>query len=246
MSAGELENTVVVITGAAGGIGSGIIDSFAQAGASLVLHHHRSAAPNTDAPHISVQLDLHDPSAPEQLIAAAQQRFGRADVLINNAAVQPIASFMEISESDWQEMITTNLTAAHRLTQCFASQVIERNDTGSVIHIASIEGTQPALMHSHYSVSKAGLIMHAKAAAAELGPHGIRVNTVSPGLIHRPGIDEAWPEGVQRWRDRAPLGRLGEPSDIGDACVFLSSPKARWITGVDLVVDGGMSARSTW
>jgi NAD(P)-dependent dehydrogenase (short-subunit alcohol dehydrogenase family) len=243
---GELETTVVVITGAAGGIGTGISAAFARSGASLVLHHHSSAAPTSEAPHVAVRLDLNDPSSPDELIAAAVNRFGRADVLINNAAVQPIAAYIDISDAEWHEMLATNLTSAHRLTQSFARHVIERNGTGSVTHIASIEGTQPALMHSHYSVSKAGLIMHAKASATELGPHGIRVNTVSPGLIHRPGIDEAWPEGVQRWRERAPLGRLGEPSDIGDACVFLSSPKARWITGVDLVVDGGMSARSTW
>jgi NAD(P)-dependent dehydrogenase (short-subunit alcohol dehydrogenase family) len=246
MSSGELEDTVVLITGAAGGIGAGISAACAAAGASLLLHHNRSAAPSCGPDHLSMQCDLTDPSSPERLIDAAVERFGRVDVLINNAAVQPIAEFNEISEAEWDEMITTNLTAAHRLTQSFARQVMTRNGTGSVIHIASIEGSQPAAMHSHYSVSKAGLIMHAKAAAVELGPHGIRVNAVSPGLIHRPGIDEGWPEGVQRWRDRAPLGRLGEPSDIGDACVFLSSSKARWITGVNLIVDGGMSARSTW
>jgi NAD(P)-dependent dehydrogenase (short-subunit alcohol dehydrogenase family) len=88
--------------------------------------------------------------------------------------------------------------------------------------------------------------MHARAAAVELGPRGVRVNSVSPGLIHRDGIEEAWPDGVGRWKEKAPLGRLGDPRDVGDACVFLCSPMAKWITGVDLVVDGGVSARSTW
>jgi NAD(P)-dependent dehydrogenase (short-subunit alcohol dehydrogenase family) len=246
MESGELNNTVVVITGSAGGIGAGIMASCAAAGASLVLHHHRSTAPEIPADHLTVQLDLTDPSSPDRLINAAIERYGRVDVLINNAAVQPIEGFLEISDVEWEKLLATNLTSAHRLTQSFARNVRSRHGTGSVIHIASIEGTQPATLHSHYSVSKAGLIMHAKAAAVELGPFGIRVNSVSPGLIHRSGIEEAWPEGVQRWRDRAPLGRLGEPSDVGDACVFLSSSKARWITGVNLIVDGGMSARSTW
>jgi 3-oxoacyl-[acyl-carrier protein] reductase len=88
--------------------------------------------------------------------------------------------------------------------------------------------------------------MLTKAAALELGGAGIRVNSVSPGLIHRDGLDEAWPEGVQRWSNAAPLTRLGLPEDIGDAVLFLLSDAARWITGADLVVDGGVSAHPTW
>jgi 3-oxoacyl-[acyl-carrier protein] reductase len=88
--------------------------------------------------------------------------------------------------------------------------------------------------------------MHARAAALEYGPAGIRVNTVSPGLIDRDGLEADWPDGVSRWHAAAPLGRLGRTSDIGDACVFLASSLAGWITGHDLVVDGGMSARPGW
>lgn len=88
--------------------------------------------------------------------------------------------------------------------------------------------------------------MHARSAALEYGPYGIRVNSVSPGLIARPGLAEDWPEGVRRWQEAAPAGRLGRPQDVGDACVFLASPMASWITGHDLVVDGGVSARPTW
>lgn len=247
----ELQDRVVVITGAAGGIGVGIAEACAAAGARLVLHHHRSDAPTSTAEHLSVRADLTDPAAATHLIDAAVARFGRVDVLINNAAVQTIAAFMDIDDAAWAEMMTPNLDAAHRLTRAFAQHVAGRDDhrhtaTGAVIHIASIEGTQPAVMHSHYAVSKAGLIMHAMAAAVELGPLGIRVNALSPGLIGRPGLTEAWPEGVQRWEGRAPLRRLGTPADIGDACVFLASDRARWITGTNLVVDGGMSACSTW
>jgi 3-oxoacyl-[acyl-carrier protein] reductase len=88
--------------------------------------------------------------------------------------------------------------------------------------------------------------MLARAAALEYGLTGIRVNSVSPGLVNRPDLAAAWPDGVRRWRANAPLGRLGEPDDIGDACVFLASPMARWITGIDLPVDGGMSAVPGW
>ncbi|MDX1577627.1 MAG: SDR family oxidoreductase, partial [Gemmatimonadota bacterium] len=92
---------------------------------------------------------------------------------------------------------------------------------------------------SHYNASKAGVLMHTRAAAGELGPRGIRVNAVSPGLIRRPGIEEQWPEGVERWRAACPLERMGEPGDVADACLFLASDAARWITGANLVVDGG-------
>ena len=88
--------------------------------------------------------------------------------------------------------------------------------------------------------------MHAKAAALELGHAGIRVNTVSPGLIGREGIEQAWPEGVARWQTAAPLTRLGSAEDIGDACLFLISDLSRWITGNNLVVDGGVSAGPTY
>jgi 3-oxoacyl-[acyl-carrier protein] reductase len=91
--------------------------------------------------------------------------------------------------------------------------------------------------------SKAALESLVRTLAQELGPRGIRVNAVAPGLIRREGIEEAWPDGVERWRAACPLGRLGEPRDVADACLFLVSDAARWITGVELVVDGGVLAR---
>ena len=88
--------------------------------------------------------------------------------------------------------------------------------------------------------------MYTRAAALELGPHGIRVNSVSPGLIWREGIEDHWPEGVEQWQQAAPLERLGQPEDVADACLFLASAAARWITGADLRVDGGMLSRSVF
>ena len=124
------------------------------------------------------------------------------------------------------------------------SQVKGSYTTGS--SISSIEGSRPAAGHSHYATSKSALIMATRAAALELGAHGIRVNSVSPGLVNREGLGDDWPEGVERWRRAAPLGRLGEPEDIADAVAFLVSPAAGWITGHDLVIDGGMSAVPGW
>ena len=117
---------------------------------------------------------------------------------------------------------------------------------GAICNVSSIEGIQPAAGHAHYSAAKAGVIMHTRAAALELGSSGIRVNAVAPGLIAREGIGEQWPEGVRRWEESCPLGRLGDPTDVADAVLFLCSSAARWITGAVLAVDGGVLTATTW
>ncbi|MCP5027476.1 MAG: SDR family oxidoreductase [Actinomycetia bacterium] len=242
----DLSGRVAIVTGSSGGIGAGIARRFSAAGASVVLHHRAGPPIDLPGPSVSVAADLNHPDGPTTVMAAAVDAWGRVDALVNSAGIQPVAGFLDLTDADWQAMVDTNLTAVHRLTRAAAEQMVDQGDGGAVVHIASIEGSQPAAGHSHYATTKAGLLMHARAAALELGSHGIRVNSVSPGLIGRPGLDDVWPEGVERWRAAAPLGRLGEPADIGDACVFLCSPLARWITGTDLVVDGGVSTHPTW
>lgn len=237
----DLSGRVVVVTGAGGGIGRGIVERLKSAGATVVAQTRTSPAARAD---MVVEVDLTDPSGPARLVEKAVSSHGRIDGLVNNAGIQPVVPFTEISDIKWSQMIDTNLTAVHRMTQAVAAAMTKEG--GSIVHIASIEGSQPSAWHGHYAVSKAAVIMHARAAALEYGPLGIRVNTVSPGLIARPGIEDQWPEGVARWQAAAPLGRLGTPEDIGDACVFLLSDLARWITGVNLVVDGGVLTRSTW
>ena len=246
----DLSGRVVVVTGAGGNIGSGIARRLVTAGATVVAHTRSSPVSHLDdrdgQPVAGVEADLTTVEGPGDLVDMVVENLGRLDGLVNNAGIQPVAPFADLTDAQWSEMIDTNLTAVHRLTQAAASAMTSQGTGGSIVHIASIEGTNPAPGHGHYSVSKAGLIMHARAAALEYGPAGIRVNAVSPGLITRPGIVSAWPEGVGRWRDACPMGRLGTPEDIGDACVFLCSDLARWITGANLVVDGGVLSRPTW
>ena len=244
-----LSGRVILVTGAGGNIGSGIVRRMVTAGATVVAHTRSSPVDHlrdrSGRPLTAAAADLTSPDGPRLAVGAALEHHGRLDGLVNNAGLQSAAPFADLTDDRWSEMIDVNLTAAHRLTRA-AAEAMARGGGGSIVHIASIEGSHPAPGHGHYSVSKAGLIMHARAAALAYGPEGIRVNTVSPGLIERPGIEADWPDGVRRWRKACPLGRLGTPEDIGDACVFLCSDLARWITGAELVVDGGVLGRPTW
>lgn len=242
----DLSGKVAVVTGASGGVGMGIAHRFSADGASVVAHVRSGSIGELDGPSVTVRADLTSRDGPADVVEAAVSAFGRIDALVNNAGLQTLSTLADLEDADWDQMIDTNLTAVHRLTRLVAAEMRDRGDGGSIVHIASIEGSQPAPMHGHYATTKAALIMHARAAALEYGADGIRVNTVSPGLIDRPGLADDWPDGVARWHDAAPLGRMGTPGDVGDACVFLCSDLARWVTGIDLVVDGGVLTLPTW
>ncbi|MDQ1069438.1 SDR family NAD(P)-dependent oxidoreductase [Streptomyces canus] len=247
-----LEGQVALVTGAGGGIGRGIALRFAEEGAAVALHCRTAVAAarevasrieDSGARAVVLEADLRDEDECHRLVREAAAWGGRLTALVNNAGVQPTQPLPGMTAADWRAVVETNLTGVFACTQA-AAEVM--GPGGCVIHIASIEARHPAPEHAHYSASKAAIVMHARSAALEYGPRGIRVNTVSPGLIDRAGLAEAWPEGVEQWVRKAPLGRLGRPEDVADACVFLASPLASWVTGHDLVVDGGVSARPTW
>ena len=246
----DLSGRVVIVTGAGGGVGSGIVRRLVETGATVVAHTRTSSTDhllNLDGSLVSnIRADLTSTNGPAGIIESTLEMHGRVDGLVNNAATQSLAPFDELTDMAWSETIDVNVTAAHRLTQLAAADMRSRKSRGSIIHIASIEAHQPAEVHGHYATSKAALVMHARAAALTYGSYGIRFNSISPGLIDRLGLEEDWPDGVARWHKAAPLTRLGTPEDVGDACVFLCSDLSRWITGTDLVVDGGMLARPTW
>jgi NAD(P)-dependent dehydrogenase (short-subunit alcohol dehydrogenase family) len=249
----DLSDTVTLVTGASGTIGRGIALRFAAAGGAVVVHGHRDRAgaesvaaqirADGGAAHV-LAADLTDEAACHRLVRDAASWTGRLDNLVNNAGVQPVEELADMPAASWRVMFEANLTSAFSCTQAAAR--VMREAGGSVTHIASIEAARPAPGHAHYAAAKAALVMHARAAALEYGPLGVRVNTVSPGLVDRAGLAGSWPEGVERWHRAAPLGRLGDPADVGNACVFLASPMAAWITGQDLTVDGGVSARPSW
>jgi NAD(P)-dependent dehydrogenase (short-subunit alcohol dehydrogenase family) len=251
----DFRGRVAVVTGAGHGLGKGIAARFAEAGAAVVVHFRRHAG---DAQAlaaeitarggraIALQADLAREEDATRLVAETVGALGALDVLVNNAGAYPVAPLLEMPAAQWDEVVDANLRTTFLCTQAAAREMVRRHSGGAIVNVASIEGESPAPGHSHYSAAKAGVLMHTRAAAQELGRHGIRVNAVAPGLIGRDGIEESWPEGVARWRAAAPLGRLGTPEDVADACLFLASPAARWITGAILAVDGGVLTRPSF
>jgi 3-oxoacyl-[acyl-carrier protein] reductase len=235
----DLTGRVALVTGASGNIGAGIARRLHEAGASVVAHAHQNVAALDDRFVAAVGDVQRDARA---IVAAAVAALGRLDVLVNNAGIQPVAPIAAIGDDELAEMFRVNAAGVAAMTREAAAVMTG----GAIVNVASIEGLQPAANHSHYAAAKAAVVMHTRAAALELGPAGIRVNCVSPGLIDAPGLGEAWPEGVARWHAAAPLERLGTPADVADAVLFLASPASRWISGANLVVDGGALAHNTW
>jgi len=249
----ELVDCNLLITGATSTIGQSIARKAAASNARLALHYHSNQAraielaKELDA--IYIHADLSSAASIQQMTASLADQNFRIQALVNNAADQSIGDLDQLSLEDWQRMLRTNLDAVFILCQQLAPEIVRNvgsDQTGGIVNISSIEGTDPASGHGHYATSKAALNMLTRALAGEYGPQGLRVNAVSPGLIHRDGIEDAWPDGVGRWLANAPLRRLGEPDDIADAVLFLLSNAACWISGHNLVVDGGMSTQARW
>ena len=245
----DFRGKTVIVTGASSGIGAGIASRFAQAGADVVVTYrtnvcgaHAVVKGIESAGHraLAVQADVSQSAGVAALVEKTIHAFAALDVLINNAGTYPLSALLDITESEWDQVIADNLRSVHLCTKAAARAMIARGSTGAIVNLASIEAHHPAPQHSHYVAAKAAVVMYTRSAALELGGQGIRVNCVSPGLIWREALERDWPEGVNGYLNAAPLGRLGQPDDVADACLFLASPAARWITGADLVVDGGV------
>ncbi len=247
----DLTGKVALVTGASAGIGAGIARRLAEAGAAVAVHYRGGKG---DAEAVAADIgkaggkaavvhgEMTDLAAVEVAFSAVEAALGPVDILVNNAAKQTHSTVTDMDPAEWREMMAVNLDGVFNATKVATAAMIARGSGGAIVNIASIEGLYPALTHPHYATTKAGLIMFTRAAALEFGRHGIRVNAVSPGVIYREGIRENWPEGVKRWMDAVPLGRMGEEDDVANAVLFLAAPASAFITGANIVVDGGMTA----
>ena len=247
----DLRGQTVLVTGAAGGIGMAISCALSTAGARVILHYNSSKlrveklADEIGAERI-IKCDLSKPANIKAMINTLVDEERTPDLLVNNAGIQTVAPLFEADEQVWQDINKVNLGGVYALTKYFAKALVAEERGGAIVNIASIEGLDPAVGHAHYAASKAGVLMFTRASALELGQHNIRVNAVAPGLISRPGIEEDWLDGVERWQTRAPLSRLGTGEDVANAVLFLLSPAAVWISGNTMKVDGGMGSQNRW
>lgn len=249
----------VLVTGAGQGIGREIAMAFARNGDNLVLAARNeanlvetaAAAEKLGVATMVVPTDVTDPAAVDALAAAVTERLGAVDVLVNNSGIGgPSGPMWEATLEDWEETMRVNVTGVFLVTRALLPTMIERG-SGSVIIIGSISGKRPLWGRTPYTASKMALVGMARTLAWETGPHGIRVNLISPGFVAGPRID--WVIGVQaegrgmteaqvraEFENESPLRRLTEASEVADACVYLASDAAAAITGADLNVNSGV------
>jgi NAD(P)-dependent dehydrogenase (short-subunit alcohol dehydrogenase family) len=245
-----LRDRVCVITGAASGIGRETAIQFATVGAKVVAIDRDGTGCSRTAEDVSRQggtaLAVECDVADAQSVAAAAGRalaaFGRCDVLINNAGILQPGRLETLAPADWNGLLAINLTGYFLCAQAFGRDMLTRG-SGVLVHIASIAAGQPQGMSGAYSVSKAGVAMLSRQLAFEWGPRGIRSNAVSPGLIRTPLSESFYrAPGVKERREAVvPLRAIGSPLDVANVVVFLASPRAGYITGQEIIVDGGFS-----
>ncbi|TFG20342.1 MAG: SDR family oxidoreductase [Promethearchaeota archaeon] len=251
----SLKDKIAVITGAAQGIGYGIAAKFAQEGAKIALIDLKDTAKIKDkilemgGDALSFTADVVDESAIQSSISEIVNKWGKIDVLVNNAGIYPLEHLKDISVTRFKRVMDTNINGVFICTQQCAKIFIEKNIQGKIINISSATGIDAEKYHSHYAASKAAVIGFSKAAALELGDYGIRVNVIAPGAIETEGIMEPdffpdsqdVPEDFQdiQIRKNSFLGIMGTPEDIADMALYLASDKAKYITGAVISIDGG-------
>ncbi|WP_432251122.1 SDR family NAD(P)-dependent oxidoreductase [Streptomyces sp. HNM1019] len=236
----------ILVTGAAGGIGAAIAEEFAAQGAFLTLVDRDPAALHRTGAGLGTRTairaaDLTDPDAPTAVVEATWAEHGPVDVLVNAAGVYPSLDMADVDAPAWDRLFAVNLRAPVLATAAFARLATARGRTGSVINISSGAAQRARPGGGPYASSKAALEMATRAAALELGAHGIRVNAVSPGFV--PVASDCNPVSAEYATAIGgnPLGRPGTPQDIARAVRWLAGPDASWITGEILRVDGGSS-----
>ena len=246
----DLTGKVALVTGAYRGLGFAIAKGFAQAGATVVLNGRRpeelaaAAKRLSDLGHAAstAVFDVTDAPAVKRRVDGIVESYGHLDIVVNNAGIQRRHPLVDFPQSEWDEVIATNLTAPYLVSQAALPGMIARG-SGKIIHIASLmsELARPTVVP--YTAAKGGVRQLTRGMAIELAPHGIQVNAIAPGYfateMNRALIDNA---EFDAWvKKRTPAGRWGQPDEIAGLAVFLASPAANYMTGQILFIDGGMS-----
>ncbi len=246
-----LENKVVLVTGGSRGIGAAIAIESARHGADVAIHSNKGGevaaeviaeieALGRRAIHIEGDVAEHDSAA--AFVNAAVEAFGRVDVFVSNAGICPFHAFLDMPPETLKRTMEVNLHGAYFMTQAAANQMVRQGDGGSIIAVSSISALVGGEYQTHYTPTKAGVHSLMQSCAIALGKHGIRCNSVLPGTIltdiNKDDLSD--PKKREYMEQRIPLGRLGQPEDLGGPVVFLASDLAKYVTGAALLVDGGM------
>jgi 3-oxoacyl-[acyl-carrier protein] reductase len=243
----RLAGKVAIVIGGARGIGAGIVTRFLEEGAAVVIgdRDEQSAAafiatlPAPSAVRF-VSMDVVSAADNTRIAQVAESTFGRLDILCQNAGIYPWTLIEDVSEDEWDRVLAVNLKGAFlALRACLPA--MKRQGAGRMIFTSSITGPRVSSPgHSHYAASKAGIVGLVRSACIELAPYGITVNGVEPGNILTEEIKRSRSQDFIAGMERSiPLGRLGTPSDVANACLYLASDEASYVTGTTIVVDGG-------
>lgn len=246
-----LENKVAVVTGAAQGIGKAIAESYAQHGAKVVLVDINQRQANSVVETIqargypdvmAVSIDISNPHQVTEMIAATLNRFGRLDILVNNAAVLKAHLVVDFPLKDWQDVFRVNMEGTFLCSRAAVRQMIKQGEGGVILHISSASARKADSKHAAYSASKAAMITFSRVLALEVGKYGIRSNCLLPGATLTEMLQNVF-DSVPGIREdlisKTTLGKLGDVKDQANAAVFLASDMASHITGEYLIVSGG-------
>lgn len=244
----DIEGKVAVVTGAAGGIGKAIAETLGAAGARVaVLDRDGDAcaavADGLGAPAaLGLGFDAGDPATIAAAAARVEATLGPCDILVNNAGILRSGGLDTVTPEDWDLVLRINLTGYFACARAFGAAMLARG-AGALVHVASIAASEPQAFSGAYSASKAGVAMLSRQLAFEWGPRGVRSNCVSPGMIRTPLSEPFYRvPGIAEARSAVvPVRRIGVPGDIADAVAFLASPRAAYVNGQDVIVDGGFS-----
>ena len=246
----DLTGKRAVITGASQGIGASVAVALARAGADIAFDYRTAtqradetaaAVRETGSSVVVVQGDTGNPAHVQELADAAVSAFGGIDIWVNNAARLMVKPFLEMSDEDWHGLLAANLHGYYYGCRAAIRQMVAQGEGGRIINVTSIVDIQPISEMCAYVTAKGGILGMTRELAVEFGPHGITVNALTPGATDTPLNKVAYTPTVRaNYNQRIPLGRIGSAEEVADPFVFLASDAARYVTGIEMVVDGGV------